>query len=148
MTPEELVEQLTHYETQLVGIAERFIRKPGEYHIQRADDGPFREMVGTLYDLLRDTLGKERYAREVNAAYAEGLNNWGRSPSLHSVEEIARLVRTVIARIKRNPQIVGQPSAAAGILRFSVTQRRCLSFMAMTRLNDESCKLCFRTALV
>ena len=115
MTPEKLVEELKAYEAKLGGIAERFIRKPGEYHILRSDDGPFREAAMTLYDLLRDTLGKQRYAQEVGAAYAEGLNNFTQSPSLHSVEEIIRILRVAITRIERNPQIVVQPSVAGSI---------------------------------
>jgi hypothetical protein len=85
MTPEKLVEELRAFEAKLKGIEERFIRDPGSHHILRSDDGPFREMAMTLYDLLRDTLGKQRYAQEVGAAYAEGLNNFTQSPSLHSV---------------------------------------------------------------
>jgi hypothetical protein len=112
MTPEKLVAELKVYEAKFGGVAERFIRKPGEYHIFRSDDGPFRQMAMTLYDLLKDTLGKQRYAQEVGAAYAEGLNNFTHSPSLHSVEEIIRVLRVAIARIERNPQIVLQPSTA------------------------------------
>jgi predicted nucleotide-binding protein len=62
-------------------------------------------------------LGKQRYAQEVGAAYAEGLNNYVQSPSLHSVEEIVRILRVAIARIERNPQIVGQPSMAQAVSR-------------------------------
>jgi predicted nucleotide-binding protein len=112
MTPEKLVEELKAYEAKLGGIAERFIRKPGDYHILHSDDGSFREIAMTLYDLLRDTLGKQRYAQEVGAAYAEGLNNFTQSPSLHSVQEIIRILRVAITRIERNPQIVVQPSMA------------------------------------
>jgi predicted nucleotide-binding protein len=115
MTPEKLVEELKAYEAKLAGVAERFIRNPGDYHIDRSDDGPFREMAMTLYDLLRDTLGKQRYAQEVGAAYAEGLNNFTQSPSLHSVEEIVCILRVAIARVERNPQIVAQPSTLVGI---------------------------------
>jgi predicted nucleotide-binding protein len=119
MTPEQLVEELKAYEAKLGGIAERFIRNPGEYHIHRSDDGPFREIAMTLYDLLRDMLGKQRYAQEVGAAYAEGLNNFTQSPSFHSVEEIIRILRVAITRIERNPQIVVQPSIGN-----STTQQR------------------------
>jgi predicted nucleotide-binding protein len=117
MTPEKLVEELKGYEAKLSGIADRFVRNPGDYHILRSDDGPFREMAMTLYDLLRDTLGKQRYAQEVGAAYDEGLNNFTRSPSLHSVEEIIRVLRVAITRIERNPQIVFRPSTTETISR-------------------------------
>jgi predicted nucleotide-binding protein len=112
MTPEVLIQELKRYEGRLLAIEQRFTRTPSDISIAREDDDPFRQLAMTLYDFLRDTLPGQRYAQEVGQAYADGVSNYVGSPSLHSVQEIRRVVGVAIARVERNPDIVGSRGSA------------------------------------
>jgi predicted nucleotide-binding protein len=112
MGPDALIQELRRYDEELAGIEQRFVHTPNNISIARKDDDPFRQLAMTLYDLLKDTMPGQRYAQEAGQAYADGISNYLSSPSLHSVQEIRRVVRVTIARIERNPGIVGPKQGA------------------------------------
>jgi predicted nucleotide-binding protein len=106
VTAERLLEDLRRFETALTAVEARFVHRPNAINIAREDDGPFRQMVHELIDLFTDSLGKERYANEIRVTYNEGISNYLGSPSLHSVQEIARIVRSAIVRVERKPELL------------------------------------------
>lgn len=104
MTADELLDVLRPYEAELTGVIRRFTHKPGSIDIKREDDDRFRQMAGELIDLFNDTLPRLRYAPQLAHELEQGTLY--HSPSLHCVQEFARIVRQAIIRIERSPDIV------------------------------------------
>jgi predicted nucleotide-binding protein len=104
MTADELLEVLRSYEAELTGVVKRFIHKPGAINIAREDDDRFRQVAGELIDLFNDALPRLRYAPQLVHELEQGTLY--HSPSLHCVQEFARIVRQAIIRIERSPDIV------------------------------------------
>jgi predicted nucleotide-binding protein len=70
----------------------------------REDDDRFRQVAGELIDLFNDALPRLRYAPQLAHELEQGTLY--HSPSLHCVQEFARIVRQAIIRIDRSPDIV------------------------------------------
>jgi predicted nucleotide-binding protein len=104
MTADELLDVLRPYEAELTGVIRRFTHKPGSIDIEREDDDRFRQMAGELIDLFNDTLPRLRYAPQLAHELQQGTLY--HSPSLHCVQEFARIVRQAIIRIERSPDMV------------------------------------------
>jgi hypothetical protein len=110
---EQVLKELRTYESELIGILDRFNRTRDGIHIDRADDPRFREMVIELRDFLDDNLGRNSYSIQIVNFFNEGISNWIGSPSYKSVENIRGLVSSVIVRIERNPNILSPAMAAS-----------------------------------
>jgi hypothetical protein len=99
MTPEQIIEELERYRSELTGIMSRYV----DYHIQRDDDPKFRTFVLEIHDLLNDSFGKNQYSSLIIQRFNEGITNYTQSPSYKSVEDIISVIDSVITRLRRNP---------------------------------------------
>ncbi len=112
MSPEEVIEHLERYESDLSGILSRFTKTRDRISSGRDDDPRNRQIVQELADLFNDSLGRNTYSHSIANIANEGVSNFFHSPSFKSVEDIISVVRSAITRIKRNPDVIVHKPAA------------------------------------
>lgn len=98
--------EFEHYERRLAGILARFSENREGIHIDRADDGPYRQYVRELIDLFNDVMPYNEYARRINTHFVAGIQNFYETPSYKSVENILGVLRAAITRLKRRPELL------------------------------------------
>lgn len=106
ITERDANRHLRDYENELGEILGRFRRSQDRCVIHPDDDPRFRRLVIELRDLLNDVLGQNNYSVIIANHFAEGISNFTGSPSYKSVENILGVVKSVITRIDRNPDIL------------------------------------------
>jgi hypothetical protein len=106
MTKDQIIEMLQGYADELEGILSRFKHTSNSLDIQRDDNYRMRQISSELYDLISDHIpNSDRYARMIVSHYNDGINNWLRSSSYKSIEDIKGFVLSLKTRIERNPAL-------------------------------------------
>lgn len=106
MRPEEIVDALRSYETELKAILSRFKHTPKSVSIDSDDNYRLRALVTEFIDLLSDHVpGSASHIRKATNYYNQGIANFIHSSSYASVKEILGVVSAVITRIERNPAL-------------------------------------------
>jgi len=103
MTPEQIIQELERYRSELTGIMGRFVHNPRSYRISREDDPRYRTFIIEIIDFLNDTFGKNQYSSAIDIKFKQGIYNDLQTPSYKSVEDIVSVIDSVITRLKRNP---------------------------------------------
>ena len=105
MNTQQIVAEITRYETELAGILSRFTRGRDGVHIGSGDDPIFRQYVQELVDLFSDVLGPNSYSSQIASEFTQGISNFTWSPSYKSVENILSVIRAARTRFIRNPEL-------------------------------------------
>lgn len=106
MTESRTLERLRGYLAILTGVAERYVRDRNGYHPADGDVQVINQAALELVDLFRDRTSTVQYAKMVQSAYSDGVNNMSRLPSLSCVRDLATIVRAAITRITEHPEIL------------------------------------------
>ncbi|MEE4253828.1 MAG: hypothetical protein V2I50_07270, partial [Desulfuromusa sp.] len=109
MSPEQIIQRLKNYRSELTGIMKRYVRKSNSYNINSNDDPKYRTIVIEITDLLDDLLGKNHYSKMIAQSFNEGISNYLGSLSYKSVEDITSVINAIIMRIETNPEILQRP---------------------------------------
>lgn len=101
-TPEpSSVAELKRHRGILQGILERFVQSRDELRIRKEDDPLLRQTVNEIVDLLDEELGKNRLSWQIENEFKEGHENFFRTPSHKSVENIVAVVGAAITKLTR-----------------------------------------------
>jgi len=104
MDRDQALKILNEYAEELGAILSRFTKTGDGLYIEHQDGYRMREISTELIDLINDHIpNSTHYSSMVASYYNEGINNWLRSSSYASVEDIRGLVISLITRIERNP---------------------------------------------
>jgi hypothetical protein len=106
MTPNQAIDELKRYASELSGIMSRFTRDRDGIHIATEDDPRLRQYVRELIDLFSDILGRNNYSAQISDEFNNGISNYISSPSYKCVENILSVVRAAITRFERNPGLL------------------------------------------
>jgi predicted nucleotide-binding protein len=106
VTNEDIIAEIKRYEATLSAILSRFTHTSDGIHIARDDDPLLRQIVHEIIDLFGDVLGPNSYSSQIAAEFNEGVSNFIGSPSYKSVENIISVIRAVITRLQRSPEIL------------------------------------------
>lgn len=101
-----IINDLSHYREQLAGFLQRFKKSSDGWSINSNDDPVFRQSVVELVDLFNDNLGPNQYSNMIINHFNDGINNFYRSPSYKSVENIIGVIGAAITRLERNPKLL------------------------------------------
>lgn len=112
----QIADEVKKYEQELADILARFSHAHDGIHISAEDDPILRQYVRELIDLLNDALGKNSYSRQIAAEFNEGISNFYHSPSYKSVENILGIVRAVLTRLARNPELLNRTNGSAAVI--------------------------------
>lgn len=107
MTPEEFIRLIEGYDTELSAMLSRFRKTSDGLHIDHDDDPRYRQIVQEVVDLLDDSLGKNRYSTTIASIVNEGVRNFYNSPSYKSLEDVVSVLRSIVTRVTRNPEVLG-----------------------------------------
>ena len=102
MTPQQILIEISGYETRITGILSRF----RDYKISDPDVDIFFQLVIEMRDLLIDALGPNFYSTNIMNLYNHGVRNVSGRPSFKCVQDILSVIRAAHTRIKRNPEIL------------------------------------------
>jgi len=102
----KILKILKDYREDFNNILNRFIHTSNGIHMRTSDRSSYEKDIIELKDFINDILGKNKYVYEIEKAYIDGLNNFLRSPSYRSVEQIISIIDALITRIQRNKDIV------------------------------------------
>lgn len=107
MLRSDVIDDFLRYENRLSEILARFTDTAEGPSIRRDDEGRYRQYIIEIVDLLNDSMssGKD-YSNQIGRIHAEGIQNYLGSPSLHSVETILGVLRALITRISRKPELL------------------------------------------
>jgi hypothetical protein len=112
MTAEQALGEIKRYETEFAGILSRFRRNRDGVWIGEGDDPILRQYVREIIDLLNEVFGENNYSVQISAEFDNGIRNISGSPSYKSVENILSVVRAVLTRLKRNPELLVREKAS------------------------------------
>ena len=107
MTPEQVIEELDRYESELARIHASFKRTREGIWIADGDEALYRQYVRELIDLYGDALGRNSYSAQIAHEYQNGFGYTG-SPSLQGVENILGVIRASLTRLRRNPDLLSR----------------------------------------
>jgi hypothetical protein len=111
VTFEQVIAEITRYETELAAILLRFTRGRGSIHIGSGDDPIFRQYVREIIDLFDDALGQNSYSEQIASEFNHGISNFFWSPSYKSVENILSVIRAARTRFTRSPELLVRKKA-------------------------------------
>lgn len=111
MTPQQLIDEVKRYESEVARILARFNRTRDGIHIADGDDALIRQFARELSDLFDDGLGRNSYSTQIVSEFNNGIDNMYGSPSYHSVENILATIRAASTRLARNPELLERKKA-------------------------------------
>jgi hypothetical protein len=107
---EQTLAEVKRYETEFAAILSRFKARTGIW-IGESDDPIFRQHVREIIDLFNEIFGKNGYSQQISDEFNNGIRNSG-SPFFKSVENILSVIRAVLTRLNRNPELLVRNKAA------------------------------------
>lgn len=132
MEATDFITQVENYRKQLQGILSRFSESQEGIHIGKNDEALLRQVVRELDDLFSDQLGSNNYSEEIQLEFNRGLNNYLRSPSYKSVENIIAIIKAAHTRFSRSPNLLSEMTLKNDQL------SKCLSNVFIIHGHDEA----------
>jgi REase_DpnII-MboI len=106
MDAEQTIAEVKRYEAEFVAILCRFKRDRDGVWIGDGDDPILRQYVREIIDVFNEVFGKNNYSIQISAEFDNGIRNLSGSPSYKSVENILSVIRAVLTRLIRNPELL------------------------------------------
>jgi REase_DpnII-MboI len=106
MDAEQTLAEVKRHETEFAAILSRFKSNRDGIWIGEGDDPILRQHVREIIDLFNEIFGKNGYSQQISDEFNNGITNFSGSPSFKSVENILSVIRAVLTRLNRNPQLL------------------------------------------
>jgi hypothetical protein len=106
VTENRTLERLRGYLATLQGVDQRYIKDRNGYYPAEGDVQIINRTALELIDLFNDRVSTAQYAKMVQVAYTNGVNNMSNTPSLSCVRDISTVVTAAITRITEHPEIL------------------------------------------
>jgi hypothetical protein len=134
---------LRGYLATLQDVENRYVKDRNNYHPADGDIQRIEQTTLELVDLFNDRVSTAQYAKMVQRAYAEGVNNMANYPSLSCVRTLATIVTAAITRIIERPELLDPPpveskfTAPAVLDQSALTKREWPEKITMEWLYEE-----------
>jgi hypothetical protein len=128
--------EIKRYETEFAAILSRFKKGREGIWIGEGDDPILRQYVREIIDLFNEVFGENNYSVQISAEFDNGIRNFSGSPSYKSVENILSVIRAVLTRLDRNPELLVSskaPENGSGRAPVNVVLHICNRFHEVAR---------------